>query len=203
VIVPLGRRFARFTTNSVVRWPATWRLFERPIRMLFDRFAPTWDCDRSPDSFAPLEAALAAVDARVDAALDLGTGTGAAALLVARRFPDATVAGVDVAPAMIERARQNAVGQANVTFAVGDASRLDHPDGAFDLVTAANMIPFFDEVARVVAPRGYAVFSFSSGPATPIYVPPDRLRRELAARGFTEFAEFAAGSGTALLARKR
>jgi hypothetical protein len=33
-------------------------------------------------------------------------------------------------------------------------------------------------------------------------VPPERLRRELAARGFSEFADFAAAGGTALLARK-
>ena len=46
------------------------------------------------------------------------------------------------------------------------------------------------------------MFAFSLGPGTPIYVPSERLRQELARRGFTEFAEFAAGKGTALLARK-
>jgi hypothetical protein len=46
------------------------------------------------------------------------------------------------------------------------------------------------------------VFAFSLGPGTPIYVPPERLRQALARRGFTEFAEFDAGKGTALLARK-
>jgi SAM-dependent methyltransferase len=89
-----------------------------------------------------------------------------------------------------------------VTFQAGDAEHLPFPDGSFDLVTLANMIPFFDELARVAAPGGYVVFSFSSGPQTPIWVPPDRLRRELEARGFTDFAEFEGGAGTALLARK-
>ena len=64
------------------------------------------------------------------------------------------------------------------------------------------MIPFFDELARVTAPGGTVVFSFSVGPDTPIYVPPDVLRRELSKRGFTDFADFAAGTGTALTARK-
>jgi hypothetical protein len=64
------------------------------------------------------------------------------------------------------------------------------------------MIPFFDELARVLAAGGQAVFAFSLGPETPIYVPPERLKQELARRGFTDFAEFAAGKGTALLARK-
>ena len=64
------------------------------------------------------------------------------------------------------------------------------------------MIPFFDELARVTAPGGAVVFSFSAGPETPIYVPPEVLRKELEARGFMDFADFAAGSGTALVARK-
>jgi hypothetical protein len=63
------------------------------------------------------------------------------------------------------------------------------------------MIPFFDELARVVTPGGHLVFSFSSGPETPIWVPPDRLRRELHGRGFADFADFRAAGGIALLAR--
>ena len=54
------------------------------------------------------------------------------------------------------------------------------------------MIPFFDELARVTAPGGHLVLSFSAGPETPIWVPPERLRRELGAHGFTDFADFEA-----------
>ena len=54
----------------------------------------------------------------------------------------------------------------------------------------------------MLAPGGQAVFAFSLGPGTPIYVTPERLREELRRRGFSEFAEFAAGKGSALLARK-
>ena len=49
----------------------------------------------------------------------------------------------------------------------------------------------------------WVAFSFSAGPETPIWVPPERLKRELVARGFTDFAEFSAGPGTALVGRKR
>jgi hypothetical protein len=69
-------------------------------------------------------------------------------------------------------------------------------------VTLGNMIPFFDELARVVAPGGRVLFAFSAGDATPIYVASDRLRVELGRRGFGDFEELAAGRGTALLARK-
>jgi predicted methyltransferase len=64
------------------------------------------------------------------------------------------------------------------------------------------MIPFFDELVRVLEPGGQVLFAFSLGAGTPIYVPAERLRAELERRGFMDFAEFAAGEGTALLARK-
>ena len=195
-----GQRFARVVTDVVVRRPALWRLFRGPMRRQFDKLAPVWDTMRSPDSFAPVEAALAALSGPPERVLDLGTGTGAVARLVASRFPDAEVTGVDVAPKMIEVARTNVPG---VRFEVADAERLPFDGGAFDLVTLGNMIPFFDELARVTAPGGHVVLSFSAGEETPIFVPADTLRRELSARGFAEFAEFSAGRGTALLARKR
>src|SRR5207244_12143402 len=92
--------------------------------------------------------------------------------------------------------------QQRVHFQVADSSALPFEDSSFDLAALANMIPFFDELARVLRPGGYAVFGFSDGPATPIYVPPERLRSELDRRGFSQFAEMSAGGGTAVLARK-
>jgi SAM-dependent methyltransferase len=200
----LGRRLARLTTNAVVARPRAWRLFRRLTRAQFDRLAPSWTGLRSADAFAPLERALDALPGPPGRALDLGTGTGLAAFAVARRFPEADVVGLDLAERMVEQARAATPDElaGRVTFQVGDAERLPFADGSFELVTLANMIPFFDELARVLAPGGHLVFSFSSGPKTPIWVPPERLRRELEARGFVEFADFEAGAGTALLARR-
>ena len=199
----LGRGYARFATNVAVRFPRLWPLVRPLIRKQFDLLAPVWDSMRSPDVFAPLEAALATVEEPIEAALDVGTGTGAAALAIAERFPSARVVGVDIAPEMVERARQKTQGNPNLSFEVADASALTYDDESFDLVTVANMIPFFDELARVVRPGGTLVVAFSLGPQTPIYVPADRIREELASRGFTEFAEIDAGRGTALVSRKR
>ena len=64
-----------------------------------------------------------------------------------------------------------------------------------------NMIPFFDELARVTAPGG-AGSSRSRRPGNADLRAAERLRAELGQRGFTEFADFAAGNGTALVARK-
>jgi len=195
----LGRRFARLATNAVVRRPRVWRFFRGPLRRQFDRLASQWDEIIQPDHLAAFERALEQVDPPPRRALDLGTGTGMAALAVARRFPGAEVVGVDLADSMIDAARRKTD---RVRFEVGDASALRFEDGAFDLVTHANMIPFFDELARVVGPGGYVVFGFSGGSETPIYVDPGRLRGELERRGFTHFAELEVGRGTAFLARK-
>lgn len=199
----LGRRFARVATNQVVKHPRLWRFFRGPMRGMFDRMAPVWDRRRDPEAFAPLEAALENMPAPTRA-LDLGTGTGTVALEVARRFPEAEVVGADLAPAMLIEARRKTPPEfeGRVRFDVADAERLPYADEWFDLVTLANMIPFFDELDRVVAPGGSVVFAWSAGPQTPIYVPDEVLREELGQRGYSDFAEIAAGKGTALVARK-
>jgi ubiquinone/menaquinone biosynthesis C-methylase UbiE len=202
--VRLGRRFARLVTNAVVRQPALWRLFRGPIRRQFDRIAGEWDAIRTPDHLASFERALEQVEPPPRRVLDLGTGTGDGAFAVARRFPEAEVVGIDLAGSMIAEARRKTAPELTdrVRFEVGDASALACPDGEFELVVLSNMIPFSDELARVVAPGGTLVLSFSRGAETPIYVPPERLRRELAGRGFTEFAEFSADPATAVRAKR-
>ena len=198
------QRVARLVTDAVVRSPGLWRLLRGRTRAMFDELAPTWETRIGPHHVAALSLALAELmpPAR---ALDVGTGTGVAAQTVARRFTGAQVVGVDLAPAMAAQAKALLPAElaSRVRFEVADASELPFDDGAFELVTLANMIPFFDELARVTAPAGAIVFSFSRGAETPIHVPAERLRRELRRRGFTLFADFSAGPSTALLARRR
>ncbi|HEY1565311.1 MAG TPA: class I SAM-dependent methyltransferase [Gaiellaceae bacterium] len=199
-----AQRFARLVTDAVVRRPLLWRLFRRPLRAMFDRLAATWETRIGPHHLWALELALEDVPAprRV---LDLGTGTGVVAIALAGRYPEAEVVGVDLSSGMIEEARRKLppAFTDRVRFEVGDASALSRPDGEFELVVLSNMIPFFDELARVVAPGGTLVLSFSKGAGTPIYVPPERLREELGRRGFTEFAEFSADPATALRAQRQ
>jgi SAM-dependent methyltransferase len=200
----LGRRLARVVTNAVVARPLLWRVFRGLVRVQFGRLAPTWDTLRHPEAFAPLERALDALPHEPTRVLDLGTGTGTGAFAAAERFPGAEVIGVDLAPEMVAEARAKTPPElaSRVRFEQADAARLPFETGAFDLVMLSNMIPFFDELARVVAPGGQVLFAFSAGPETPIWVEPERVRGALEPRGFTDFAEFEAGSGVALLARK-
>jgi SAM-dependent methyltransferase len=198
-----GRRFARAVTVLVTRVPVLWPVFRPLMGRQFHSLAPHWETMLSPEHLAPYEAALEGVDPPARA-LDLGTGTGLGAFALARRFPEAEVVGADIAAGMIEEARRKTPPELaeRVRFEVADASRLPYPDGSFDLVALANMIPFFDELARVVKSGGGVLIAFSRGAETPIYVSSEKLRAELGARGFTEFADFAAGEGTALVARK-
>ena len=197
-----GRRFARVATTTVVARPALWRLFRGPIRRQFGSLASTWESRIGPEGLAPLGAALDRLSAAPQKALDLGTGTGKAARVVAKRFPDVEVVGVDLAPEMVQQAERLLPPElsARVSFQVADGASLPFPDGAFDLVVLQNMIPFFEELARITAPGGTAIFAFSRGPETPIWVPPEKLRARLEQVGFAEFEELAAGTGAAVLA---
>ena len=189
---------ARKVTDAVVRRPWTWRFFRGRMQRVFDELAPTWETRLGPHHLHALQQAVAGLEPR--SIVDVGTGTGKAAIALAEWFPNAEVVGVDLSPAMVAEAERRAAGR--VRFHVGDASSLPFPDGSFDLVVLMNAIPFFDELARITAPGGVVVSSFSRGSETPIYVSDERLRRELGRRGFGAFSSFAADPATALRARK-
>ncbi len=193
------RRIARWITDAVVRRPVLWRLLRGRMRDMFERIAPTWETRIGPHHLGALGLALDGIapPARV---LDVGTGTGVAALALADWFPSAEVTGVDLSRAMLAEAERKG---GRVRYEVADAAHLPFGDGSFDLVVLMNAVPFFDELARVTAPGGTVAFSFSRGAETPIYVGDERLRAELGRRGFTDFAAFAADPATAFRARKR
>jgi malonyl-CoA O-methyltransferase len=200
------RVIGKALTRLVARAPWTWPLMRRPVRGFFDRLAGGWDERVRPDApehLAALAAAVARLEVPPARVVDLGTGTGAGALWLAREFPQARVTGVDISEAMIERARAKLPAELSgrVDFLVGDAGRLPFADGSFDLVAQISVPVFFDEVARLLAPGGYVVVVSSLGPKTPFHTPRRTLRNGFRRRGVDVVADGAEGPGTFFLGR--
>lgn len=177
------------------------------MRRFFDRAAPGWD-DRtgagSVDHLAPLAAALLYVKPAPERALDVGTGTGEGALLIAREFPQARVRGMDMSDEMIRSAKAK-VGldpEGRIAFKVVDAAHLPYEDDSVDLATHLNMPPFIKEVARVLRPGGHAVVASSWGSATPFYTPRAVLDWGFAKHGIEPVGHGQTGAGTYWVGRK-
>jgi ubiquinone/menaquinone biosynthesis C-methylase UbiE len=96
--------------------------------------------------------------------LDVGCGFGATGILLAHRFAESQVSGVDLSEPLIRMANQGAAAaglEARVRFEIADAHRIPYPDGAFDVVINANMVhlvedsvTMLNEIERLLAPSG-------------------------------------------------
>jgi ubiquinone/menaquinone biosynthesis C-methylase UbiE len=197
----------RMLNRLVVRAPWAWPLVRGPMRRFFDRAAPGWDqrtTAGSPVHLAPLAAALLHVKPAPERALEVGTGTGAGALLITREFPQASVRGVDLSEEMIDAAKAK-VGldpEGRIAFRVADAAALPYEDESFDLVTHLNMPPFAREVARVLRPGGHAIVASTWGAATPFYTPNRVLDWTFAKYGIEPLTAGETGEGTFWVGRK-
>lgn len=106
--------------------------------------------------------------------LDLATGTGDVALMIAAADPTAQIVGTDINPDMLALAEaKQPPGLPNLRWQVADATALPFPDGAFDVVLCAYAgrgFPDWEavlrEVHRVLAPGGrFLNLDFARPPA--------------------------------------
>jgi len=96
--------------------------------------------------------------------VDVGCGAGIDSIIAARMVgPTGSVLGVDMTPAMVEKAREGAreAGLENVDFRQGLAESLPAPDGWADVVISNGVLNLFpdklaglQEMARVLKPEG-------------------------------------------------
>jgi malonyl-CoA O-methyltransferase len=106
------------------------------------------------------------------AILDLGCGTGAAAVALKKRFGSVRVVAADIAPGMVRAARRRSRLWRSFECVEADAHRLALPDAGFDLVFSNLMLQWADpldvvlaEARRVLRPGGLLLAS-SFGPET-------------------------------------
>lgn len=206
--IPRRRLLVGRALNAVIgRAPWLWPLLRPAVRRYFDSAAREWEArtgSDQPEHLAPLSAGAMRVSPRPERILELGTGTGTGALLLAREFPEARVRGVDISSHMIATAKAK-VGldpEGRIAFRVADAAQLPYDDDSFDMVAQLNMTPFFRETARVLRPGGYVVVATSGGPAVPYYTPHPALERGFGRHGLMLVEEGAVARGTFFVARK-
>lgn len=118
----------------------------------FDEQAPIYDEGMQGDHARALypcileEARRAMEGTPVPSVLDVGCGTGMLSERLLGAFPSCRLAGVDLSPAMVERARTRLAGRAEVREA--DAERLPFHDGAFDLVVCNDSFHHYPDPDR-------------------------------------------------------
>ena len=140
------------------------------VRQMFDRIAPTYDKLNHLMSLGiDRRWRRAAVDAlgqyKPKEILDIATGTGDFALLLAKRIMPQHIVGADISEGMMAIGREKVEKeglQHTISFRHEDCMQLTFPDGSFDAVTSAYGVRNFQdldkglrEMRRVLRPGGH------------------------------------------------
>lgn len=103
-----------------------------------------------------LDDIIRSVPRRAQLILDLGCNTGLVAERLADVFPDASIVGLDISPAMIESARRR-VSAPNAMFSVLDVERVGEAFSAVDAAVCAGSSAFFPDRVAALASIGKAL----------------------------------------------
>lgn len=137
------------------------QLDEDAVRTAYRRWAPVYDHTFGAFSTAGRSHAVDVINQSEGRVLEVGVGTG---LSLPRYAKHLEIVGIDIAPEMLEKARQR-VASSNLDNVTGlhemDAGNLAFPDASFDTVVAMYVITVVPhpeqvvrELARVVKPGG-------------------------------------------------
>ena len=95
--------------------------------------------------------------------LDVGCGLGATTEVIAQRYPNANITGINISDKQIAYAQQK---YPTITFEVMDAAQLSFPDNHFDLIISVEAAfhfstrkDFLNQAYRVLKPQGELIFT--------------------------------------------
>lgn len=83
--------------------------------------------------------------------LDVACGTGELIFRLAKKYPQTTFIGLDLTPAMVEKACQKGKFLSNVEFREGNAANLLFPNETFDIVLCSEAFHHFELPERALA----------------------------------------------------
>jgi SAM-dependent methyltransferase len=105
-----------------------------------------------PSMLPIIEAYLDAIDwGGVRRAVEIGSGTGPIARMIADRAPWAQVTGVEPSAELVAHAERLRGDRPNLRFETGDGAVLRHADGSFDLAVQHTVLSHVPEPAALVA----------------------------------------------------
>lgn len=143
---------------------------QEQIRRMFDKIAPSYDrLNHALSLGIDRRWRRTAVDAlgkhKPQQILDIATGTGDFALLLAKRLKPQHIVGADISEGMMavgrEKVKEEGL-QSVISFQHEDCMQLSFPDGSFDAVTSSygvrnfqNLDKGLQEMQRVLRPGGH------------------------------------------------
>lgn len=144
------------------------KIFLKAMLIFPEKISKSYDSkvmNSDVDYQVALEHGLSLIGSKPMKILDLCTGTGFAAIMALKHFPDAFIIGVDQSTTMIEMARDkvDSLGTDRIKFDFGNAAKLGYEDEAFDLVIVSNAPVYLAEAARVLRRGGDIIVTYSFG----------------------------------------
>lgn len=144
----------------------------KQVESMFNSIAPAYDFMNSCMSLGmhthwrniALKMAVRRLGYKPEDILDVATGTGDLIFALRRRYPYASLTGIDLSGGMLAIARKKLAefpDERNITFLQGDCMEMPLEDNSFDMVTVAygvrnfeDMLRGYREMLRVLRPGG-------------------------------------------------
>ncbi|MDE1846941.1 MAG: class I SAM-dependent methyltransferase [Candidatus Micrarchaeota archaeon] len=83
--------------------------------------------------------------------LDVATGTGNIAIMIAKRYQEYGVTGIDLNSQMLSIAKKKAKGISNLRFVNGDIESIRMKSGSFDIVISSFALSAFEDLPKAIA----------------------------------------------------